>query len=240
LHLAVVMDGNGRWAESRGLPRAAGHRAGVAAARRITDLCGRRGIGHLTLFAFSSENWGRPSGEVGILMQLFIEALDQQVDDLAAQGVRLHFIGALDELDPRIEALARAAEARTDANSRLNLHVALAYGGRWDLAQAARSLAADACAGSLDPDKIDEAALAARTALAGAPAPDLLLRTGGERRISNFLLWDLAYAELYFVDTLWPDFDESELDEALAWFAGRERRFGRTQDQIPEAQDAQD
>jgi undecaprenyl diphosphate synthase len=234
------MDGNGRWAESRGKPRAAGHRAGVAAARRITDLCGRRGIAHLTLFAFSSENWRRPSGEVGLLMQLFVEALDQQVDDLTEQGVRLRFIGDLDQLDARVAELARAAVIRTEDNRGLTLNIALAYGGRWDIVQAARSLAADVGSGVLDPERIDEAALAARTSLAGAPAPDLLVRTGGEHRISNFLLWDLAYAELYFTDTAWPDFDEAELDQALSWFAGRERRFGRTPGQGEGRDDATD
>jgi undecaprenyl diphosphate synthase len=231
-HLAVVMDGNGRWAERRRLPRAAGHRAGVKAARLITDLCGQRGIEHLTLFAFSSEKWRRPSGEVGLLMQLFVEALQQQVDDLAAQGVRLRFIGALDELDPRVREMARDAEARTAGNTGLTLTIAMAYGGRWDLVEAARALALEVRSGDLDPAAIDEERLAARTCMAGVPAPDLLLRTGGEHRISNFLLWDLAYAELYFTDALWPDFDEAALDAALDWFAGRERRFGQTSDQI--------
>lgn len=225
-HLAVVMDGNGRWAQQQGLPRAAGHRAGVKTARRLTDLCGRRGIRNLTLFAFSSENWRRPRAEVGVLMQLFVEALEQQVAELSAQGVRLRFIGDLDQLDPRIASMARAAEARTAGNRDLNLNVALAYGGRWDLVQAARELASAARDGELDPADIDEAAFAAHLSLAGLPAPDLLLRTGGERRISNFLLWDLAYTELYFSDALWPDFDEVLLDEALAWYAGRQRRFG--------------
>lgn len=231
-HVAVIMDGNGRWARQRALPRQAGHRAGVKTARLIVEACARRGVGALTLFAFSSENWRRPRREVGALMRLFIEALDREVEELHANGIRLSFIGERDGLSPTLQARMRAAEERTRDNGRLALVVALAYGGRWDIVQATRSLASDAVAGRLDPAAIDEAAVAGRLALAGLPDPDLLIRTGGDHRISNFLLWNLAYAECYFTDRLWPDFDERDLDAALERFGAVERRFGMTSDQL--------
>jgi undecaprenyl diphosphate synthase len=226
-HVAVIMDGNGRWAEQRSLPRAAGHRAGTKAVRATIEECVRRRVGALTLFAFSSENWKRPVGEVGLLMQLFLESLDREVAELDANGVRIRFIGDRARLAPALVERMEAAEARTAARAQLDLVVAVAYGGRWDVAQAARRLAEDCVAGRRDPAAIDEAALAAELANAGRPAPDLFIRTGGERRISNFLLWDLAYTELWFTDTLWPDFDAACLASALADFGGRERRFGR-------------
>jgi undecaprenyl diphosphate synthase len=229
------MDGNGRWARQRMMPRQAGHRAGVRAARDIVEACARRGIGHLTLFAFSSENWRRPKREVGALMRLFLEALDREVDALHANGVRLLFIGERSELSEDLQGRMRAAEEHTRDNDRLVLVIALAYGGRWDIAQAARRLALEAAAGELDPAGIDDAAVAGRLALAGLPEPDLLIRTGGEHRISNFLLWHLAYAELWFTDCLWPDFGEAELDRALARFAAVERRFGQTSEQLSDA-----
>ena len=234
-HVAVIMDGNGRWARQRALPRQAGHRAGVRTARQIVEACAKRGIGTLTLFAFSSENWRRPRREVGALMRLFVEALDREVEELHANGIRLAFIGDREELSPALKARMEAAEARTRDNRRLTLVVALAYGGRWDIVGAAQRLAREVAAGRLDPDAIDEQAVAERLALAGLPDPDLLIRTGGEHRISNFLLWNLAYAECYFTDRLWPDFDETDLDAALERFRGVERRFGMTSEQVDPA-----
>ena len=225
-HLAIVMDGNGRWAERRHRPRSFGHRAGQKAVRATVEYCLRRGIGALTLFAFSSENWNRPQDEVGALMELFLKALDREVDELHGNGVRVRFIGDLAAFAPELHARMRAAMARTADNTALALNIAVNYGGRWDIAQAARRAAADAVRGMLDPAHLDEAGLAAYFCLAELPPPDLLMRTGGERRISNFLLWQIAYAELYFTDTLWPDVDAAELDRALADFAARERRFG--------------
>jgi undecaprenyl diphosphate synthase len=222
-HIAVIMDGNGRWAEQRSLPRAAGHRAGTKAVRTTIEESVRHGVGALTLFAFSSENWQRPAGEVGLLMQLFLESLDREVAELDANRVRIRFIGDRTRLAPALTERMAAAEARTAANGKLDLVVAVAYGGRWDIAQAARRLAAEAVEGRRRAQEIDEDVLAACLATAGRPAPDLFIRTGGERRISNFLLWDLAYTELWFTDTLWPDFDAG----CFADFGGRERRFGR-------------
>lgn len=231
-HVAVIMDGNGRWARQRSKSRQAGHRAGVKTARAIVEACARRGIGVLTLFAFSSENWRRPRREVGALMRLFVEALDREVADLHGNGVRLVFIGDRDALSPALQARMAAAERRTRDNQRLVLVIALAYGGRWDVVQAARRLAEDVAAGRLDPAAVDEAAVAERLALAGLPDPDLLIRTGGEHRISNFLLWNLAYAECWFTHCLWPDFGEQELDAALERFRRVERRFGLTSEQV--------
>ena len=231
-HVAVIMDGNGRWAEQRSLPRAAGHRAGVRAVRSTIEHSMRRGVVALTLFAFSSENWQRPAEEVGMLMELFLEALDREVAELDANGVRLRFIGDRARLAPALVARMAAAEASTASRSQLDLVVAVAYGGRWDLVQAAQRLAAQVAAGTMEPGKIDEAALSGCLSLAGRADPDLFIRTGGERRISNFLLWDLAYTELWFTDTLWPEFDESIYETAIADFAGRQRRFGRTTAQL--------
>ncbi len=231
-HVAVIMDGNGRWAAQRSLPRAAGHRAGVRAVRSTIEECVRQGIPALTLFAFSSENWQRPAGEVSLLMQLFLESLDREVAELDANGVRIRFIGDRARLAPALVERMDAAEARTALNARLDLAVAVAYGGRWDIAQAARRLAVDAAAGHGRPEDIDEAALAAKLTTAGREPPDLFIRTGGERRISNFLLWDLAYTELWFTDTLWPDFDAACLAAAVADFGGRQRRYGRVTGQV--------
>jgi len=225
-HIAIVMDGNGRWAERRHHPRSFGHRAGQKAVRAVVEYCLRRGVGALTLFAFSSENWNRPQAEVGALMELFLKALDRELDELHGNGVRVRFVGDLDAFAPELHARMRAAMARTAGNTALALNVAVNYGGRWDIAQAARRAAADAVRGALDPAALDEAGLAPYFCLAELPPPDLLIRTGGERRVSNFLLWQIAYAELYFTDTLWPDVDAAELDRALADFAARERRFG--------------
>jgi len=226
------MDGNGRWARQRVMPRQAGHRAGVRAARAVVEACAKRGIAHLTLFAFSSENWRRPQREVGALMRLFLEALEREVDELHGNGIQLRFVGDRASLSAELQGRMAAAEERTRDNSRLVLVVALAYGGRWDITQAARALADDVAAGKLAPEQVDESHLSDRLALAGMPDPDLLIRTGGEHRISNFLLWNLAYSECWFTDCLWPDFGEAELDAALARFAAVERRFGRTSEQV--------
>lgn len=226
------MDGNGRWAQARHRPRIIGHRAGARAVKRCVEFCLRRGIGALTLFAFSSENWDRPADEVGGLMKLFIGALEREVDELHRLGVRLRFIGERDRFAPEIRLRMQAAEARTAGNARLQLNVAASYGGRQDIAQAARALAQDVAAGRLLPERIDANALAARMALADLPPPDLFIRTGGELRISNFLLWQLAYTELWFTDTLWPDVDAALLQSALDEYAARERRFGLTSAQV--------
>ncbi len=231
-HVAVIMDGNGRWACAHGKPRHAGHRAGVRAARSVAKACVEANIEALTLFAFSSENWQRPADEVNSLMRLFVEVLQREVDELHENGIQLRFIGAREFLPEILRKRIAAAEARTAGNSRMTLVLAVAYGGRWDIVQAARRVAAKVRAGDLDPDAVDESVLARHMALAGLPAPDLLIRTGGEQRISNFLLWDLAYTELYFTDTLWPDFGAPQLLEALAYFRSRHRRFGRTDDQL--------
>ena len=231
-HVAVIMDGNGRWAEQRSLPRAAGHRAGTRTVRSTIEHSVRRGVTALTLFAFSSENWQRPAEEIGLLMRLFLESLDREVAELDANGVRLRFIGDRSRLAPALVEGMAAAEVRTAHHGRLDLVVAVAYGGRWDLTRAAQRLAGNCVAGTLAPGQLDEAAFAACLTTAGRAEPDLFIRTGGERRISNFLLWDLAYTELWFTDTLWPDFDESIYEGALVDFAGRQRRFGRTSTQL--------
>jgi undecaprenyl diphosphate synthase len=231
-HVAIIMDGNGRWARSRGLPRPAGHRASVKVVRKIVEECGRRDVDYLTLFAFSSENWRRPPDEVGMLMNLFLDALDREVADLHRNRVRLRFLGDRALLGAALAQRMRDAEALTVGNSGLVLFVALAYGGRWDLTQACRSLAADVAAGTLKAADIGEAQIAERLALAGIPDPDLLIRTGGEQRISNFLLWNFAYTEMYFSDVLWPEFGPAELDAAFDFYARRERRFGKTSAQI--------
>jgi undecaprenyl diphosphate synthase len=226
------MDGNGRWAARRALPRHMGHRAGVKAVRKIVEGCARRGVEALTLFAFSSENWGRPVAEVERLMELFVEAMDREVDSLHSNGIRLRFVGDRAALKPRLLVRIGNAEQHTADNRRMTLFVALSYGGRWDIARAARRLGERVAEGTLAPVAIDEAMLGHELELGDAPDPDLFIRTGGERRISNFLLWQLAYTELYFCDVLWPDFDDEELDRALQHFAGRQRRFGLTAEQV--------
>ncbi len=234
-HLAVIMDGNGRWAERRRRPRVIGHRAGARAVNVCIDFCLERGIEALTLFAFSSENWGRPEEEVGALMKLFLNALDREVDELDRRGVRVRFIGERERFSPAIRQRMEAAEAQTGANTRLTLVIAASYGGRQDIAQAARTLAAEVAAGRLRPEDIDEAAMGRCVALADLPPPDLFIRTGGDRRVSNFLLWQLAYTELWFTELLWPDMDAATLQRALDDYAGRERRFGLTSAQIAQS-----
>lgn len=233
-HIAIIMDGNGRWAAARKLPRPAGHGMGVRSVKKVVEHCAQCGVQVLTLFAFSSENWRRPADEVSMLMKRFLQALDEEVDALHGNGIRLRFIGDLGQLNPALRARIDAAETLTRDNAGMTLVVAVAYGGRWDLAQAAAALAQRCVAGDLAAEEIDEDALDGQLALAGLPDPDLLIRTGGEQRISNFLLWNLAYTELYFCDTLWPDFGPRELDEAMRQFAGRQRRFGR----VPGQQEA--
>ena len=231
-HVAVIMDGNGRWASRRALPRHLGHRAGVKAVRATVEGCARRGVEALTVFAFSSENWRRPVDEIARLMELFVEALDREAADLEQNGIRLHFIGDLQALQPDLVARMREVESRTAHCTRMMLNVAIGYGGRWDLVQAARRLAEQCVTGSLVPAAIDEIRIGQALELHTGPDPDLFIRTGGEQRVSNFLLWNLAYTELYFCETLWPDFDDAELELAFRHFAGRQRRFGLTQHQV--------
>jgi undecaprenyl diphosphate synthase len=237
-HVAIIMDGNGRWARLRGLPRPAGHRASVKVVRRIVEECVRRNVEYLTLFAFSSENWRRPPDEVGMLMNLFLDALEREVVDLHRNGVCLRFMGDRALLGSALAKRMRDAEALTESNAGLVLIVALAYGGRWDIAQACRSLAIDVARGVLRASEIGESQLASRLACAGIPDPDLLIRTGGEQRISNFMLWNLAYTELYFCDVLWPEFGAAHLEAAFKFFGGRERRFGKTSAQLAAEADA--
>ena len=227
-HVAIVMDGNGRWAKRRLMPRIAGHRQGVESLRRCIRACAKRGVGVLTVFAFSSENWGRPQDEVSGLMELMGKALVREVPELKEAGIRLHFVGDRQGLPERMRQSLTQAEAATADNRGMVLNVCFNYGGRWDIAQAAAQLAARG-------EPITENALDRALALAHGPDPDLLIRTGGEQRISNFLLWQCAYSELYFSDRLWPDFDEAALDEAFAAFAERERRFGKTSEQVAPA-----
>ena len=222
------MDGNGRWAKRRLMPRIAGHRQGVESLRRCIRACAKRGVGVLTVFAFSSENWGRPQDEVSGLMELMGKALVREVPELKEAGIRLHFVGDRQGLPERMRQSLTQAEAATADNRGMVLNVCFNYGGRWDIAQAAAQLAARG-------EPITESALDRALALSHGPDPDLLIRTGGEQRISNFLLWQCAYSELYFSDRLWPDFDEAALDEAFAAFAERERRFGKTSEQVAPA-----
>jgi undecaprenyl diphosphate synthase len=231
-HLAIVMDGNGRWAKQRLRPRSFGHHAGQKAVKEAVEFCLRRGIASLTLFAFSSENWKRPAIEVSALMELFLKALDKEVDELHGNGVRIRFVGDLDAFAPELRARMLGAMDRTAGNVALNMNVAVNYGGRWDVANAAR-LAVEAIArGEFAAADLDEARLNRYTCLADQPPLDLFIRTGGEHRVSNFLLWQLAYAELYFTDTLWPDVDQACLSEAIDDYARRERRYGRTGEQV--------
>ncbi len=226
------MDGNGRWATERFLPRSAGHARGVQAVRRIVEACGRRNVRYLTLFAFSSENWRRPREEVSLLMRLFIQTLEKEVDKLEEQGVRLRVVGDVSAFEPRLRQLIEMVETRTAHNTLLNLTVAANYGGRWDILQAMRHMLRAEPELATHLDDIDEARLAPHLSMAWAPEPDLFIRTGGEQRVSNFLIWQLAYTELYFTDSYWPDFDANALDRAFAWYRSRERRFGRTSEQL--------
>jgi undecaprenyl diphosphate synthase len=228
-HVAVIMDGNGRWAKKRFLPRIAGHRGGVEALRGIISACVDRGIEFLTVFAFSSENWRRPEEEVTLLRQLFLTALQTEVEKMHRNGIRLRTIGDLKPFGEKVQKLAEQGELLTRGNNKLTLTIAANYGGRWDLLQAFNRVLLDQ---GRSQAPIGEEDIEAHLSLNYAPDPDLFIRTGGEQRISNFMLWNLAYTELYFTETLWPDFDEKCLDEAIRWFSTRERRFGRTSEQV--------
>ena len=223
-HVAIIMDGNGRWAKARGRPRSFGHRAGVQSVRRVLRACDRHGVEALTVFAFSQENWSRPETEVSLLMQLFLRTLSKELERLHKNDIRLRFIGDHADFSPQLRKLMHDSEVRTTGNRALTLTVAVGYGGQWDILQAASACVREGR--TLTADNLES-----RLQTAGLPPVDLLIRTGGERRISNFMLWQLAYTELYFSDTLWPDFGEDPFTEAVEWFRGRERRFGR----VPEA-----
>ncbi|MDH4273989.1 MAG: isoprenyl transferase [Gammaproteobacteria bacterium] len=231
-HVAIIMDGNGRWAERRGLPRVAGHKSGVETVRKIVEAAGEFNVKVLTLFAFSSENWRRPESEVGLLMELLLTALRQEIKKLVKNNVRLSFIGVREAFGPKMNKSLVEAEAATAENTGLNLVIALNYGGRWDIAQAARRVSEDVLAGKYTAEQVDEALVGKYMSLSEFPEPDLFIRTSGEQRISNFLLWQLAYTELYFTEVFWPDFSKQEFAQAIEWFKGRQRRFGLTGQQI--------
>ncbi|MBA2412004.1 MAG: di-trans,poly-cis-decaprenylcistransferase [Burkholderiaceae bacterium] len=231
-HVAIIMDGNGRWAVAQGKPRVAGHSRGVDAVRSTLQACGERGVQYLTLFVFSSENWRRPADEVSMLMKLFVFALQREIDKLIELGVRLRVVGDGAGFDPELRRLIAESERRTELNQKLHLTICADYGGRWDIAQAASRAANAQLAAGARSVALTETQIESHLALPHAPDPDLLIRTGGEKRISNFLLYQLAYTELYFCDTLWPQFDVVELDRAFDWYAGRERRFGMTGEQL--------
>lgn len=231
-HVAIIMDGNGRWAKARMLPRVAGHTRGVDTVREIVEACVRRGVAYLTLFAFSSENWRRPADEVSVLMGLFIRVLEREVRRLHANGVRLVIVGDLSAFEPRLQQLIGDSMQATAGNRGLTLTICANYGGRWDILQATRRMLAASPELAAHPERIGETDLAPYLAMQHAPEPDLFIRTGGEQRISNFLLWQLAYSELYFTEVYWPDFNAAELDRAFQSFRERERRFGRTSDQV--------
>ncbi len=235
-HIAVVMDGNGRWANKRHLPRAAGHKAGVNATRKIVENCARSNIEALTIFAFSSENWNRPEAEVSSLMALFITTISAEVKKLHKKNVCVKFIGERSKFSEKLQSSINQSEALTENNTGLRLNIAANYGGRWDIVNACKSLLTEVENNNKTIDEIDEDMFASCVTLSDIPAPDLFIRTGGEQRISNFLIWQLAYTELYFVDTLWPDFSDQDFSAALSWFAGRQRRFGKTGQQIVEMQ----
>jgi len=235
-HVCIIMDGNGRWAKKRLMPRSFGHRKGVETTRRTVEYLARRGIEYLTLFVFSSENWQRPADEVNSLMGLFMQALEDYTAELNEQQIRLRFIGDRRPFSSELRARIDKTEAVTGANRKMVLNIAANYGGRWDIANAARSLAERCRDGSLDPEDIDEALFGSELSLADSPAPDLFIRTGGEKRVSNFLLWQLAYTEFYFCDVLWPDFSENDIQAALAEFSRRQRRYGKTGEQLESAE----
>lgn len=231
-HVAIIMDGNGRWAVRHGKPRFAGHRAGVKVARAVVESCAKAGIEVLTLFAFSSENWNRPADEVNALMRLFVEVLQREAAALHENGIRLRFIGERRNLPTILQKRMVDAETMTQGNQRMTLILAVGFGGRWDLVQAMQRIASKVRSGDLDVADIDQSVVARHMSMAGISEPDLLIRTGGECRVSNFLLWDFAYTELFFTDTLWPDFDDSNLLEAFEFYGHRKRRFGRVDEPI--------
>jgi undecaprenyl diphosphate synthase len=231
-HVAIIMDGNGRWATQRMLPRTVGHAKGVQAVTRTVQACGRLGVRYLTLFAFSSENWRRPPDEVSILMRLFMQALEREVKKLEEQGIRLHVIGDTSAFEPRLQELIAQAESATAHNDTLHLSIAANYGGRWDVLNATKQMLLADPSLAAQPERIDEAMISQHLSLSWAPEPDLFIRTGGEQRISNFMIWQMAYTELYFTDCYWPDFGEDEILQAFEWYRNRERRFGRTSAQL--------
>jgi len=237
-HIAIVMDGNGRWAKKRNRPRSMGHQAGVKALRETIRHCVRLGVTTLTVFAFSSENWNRPDSEISRLMELFLRALDKEVAELHKNGVCVRFIGDLSAFNPAIQTKMSEAQILTAGNQRMVVNVAVNYGGRWDITQAAKRLAGAVLEGNLALNEINEPQFENFLALAESPDPDLFIRTGGEMRISNFLLWQSAYTEIYFTPVLWPDFDKQSLDQAIAAFQSRERRFGRTSEQVKDTVNA--
>jgi undecaprenyl diphosphate synthase len=231
-HIAIIMDGNGRWARQRRQPRTFGHKKGVDATRRAIEFFAQAGVKHLTLFAFSSENWSRPKGEVSSLMSLFVSSLKKNTRELDKNGIRIRFIGDRSRFDARLVAQIEESELQTRSNQLMSLNIAANYGGQWDIAQAAQAIARKVEQGELVAASVDSDVLAQHLSLAGTPDPDLFIRTGGETRISNFLLWQLAYSELYFTDVLWPDFSVEEMKSALNVFSRRQRRFGRTGEQL--------
>lgn len=227
-HVAVIMDGNGRWANRRGMRRTEGHKQGVVAVRELIKNAGEAGISQLSLFAFSSENWRRPALEVRLLMQLLSNTLENEVDGLHQNGIRLKILGDLERFDSRVGQMVRSAESLTADNQAMNLNIAINYGGRWDIISALQRVVKE----GYSADEITEETLSRALSTRGIPDPDLFIRTGGEQRISNFMIWQLAYTELFFTDTLWPDFGKSDLESALQWYRGRERRFGRISEQV--------
>lgn len=231
-HVAIIMDGNGRWAKQRTQPRFMGHRAGVKSVENIVKHCVERGVTVLSLFAFSSENWRRPTKEVSLLMELFSLALKQQAKRLHKNNIKLCIVGDISKFSTSLQKQIKQAEALTENNTSLVLNIAANYGGRWDITQSVRHLAENVKSGQLNPEDISEEMIASSLSTASLPEPDLFIRTGGEQRVSNFMLWQLAYTEFYFTDTLWPDFGSKELDQAIASFSRRERRFGRTSEQL--------
>lgn len=231
-HIAIIMDGNGRWAQQRNRPRTFGHQAGVKSVRQVIKGAVKAGVPHLTLFAFSSENWNRPDEEVSRLMDLFIKSIDKETPELNAKGVQLNFIGDLSQFSDVLQHKMRQASALKPAQCRLQLNIAVNYGGQWDIVQAARAAAVQMLSEGLSPDDLDQQWYQQHLSLADQPAVDVLIRTGGEHRISNFLLWQSAYAEIFFEDTLWPDFDDQALQSVISRFANRERRFGQTSEQV--------
>ncbi len=239
-HIAIIMDGNGRWASARHLPRMAGHQQGVESVRAIIEACLKKEIACLTFFGFSSENWRRPKAEVDFLLSLFSRLLKTEIKALSDNGVRLRIIGDRSVFPESLKAAIYEAEAQTYGGTRLNLSIAFNYGGRWDLVQAMKQVVEKAMQGAIDPQKLDEDSISRHLALADLPEPDLLIRTSGEYRISNFLLWQCAYTELYFSDVFWPDFREAQLETALMAYAHRERRFGKVSEDVAEASDGAD
>ncbi len=231
-HIAIIMDGNGRWAKARKLPRAAGHKAGIKALRKIVESCAAEKIEVLTVYAFSSENWRRPDQEVGLLMELFINALAEQVDDLHAHQVNIQFIGDLERFPQKLQDSIAAATALTSNNNGLHLRIAANYGGRWDITNALKKIINKVSSGEINIEAVNEDMVQQYLSMADLPAPDLFIRTGGEQRISNYLLWQLAYTEMYFTDVFWPDFSVDCLADAYSWFETRQRRFGRTSEQL--------